>query len=180
MPGDAYSLSNPNYWLCGLVIFGAGLWTGRAVALRLMSPGSWRGVAVTVLIFVGTLALATRTQLPPPMVTAQSVMVTPNNPYGAGGGAYARPNPGGAMIPGDAAVGPAEPTCSAGPVLVSVDAANVRSSPSIAASVLEQVKYGTELQITGQSADWFKVKLPDQSEGWVAAGWVTPCANRSP
>lgn len=56
--------------------------------------------------------------------------------------------------------------------IVAVDAANVRSSPSIAASVLDQVKYGTELQITGQSADWFKVKLPDQREGWVAAGWI--------
>lgn len=56
--------------------------------------------------------------------------------------------------------------------IVAVDAANVRSSPSIAASVMDQVKYGTELQITGQSADWFKVKLPDQREGWVAAGWI--------
>jgi Flp pilus assembly protein CpaB len=56
--------------------------------------------------------------------------------------------------------------------IVAVDAANVRSSPSIAASVLQQVKYGTELQIIGQSADWFKVKMPDQSEGWVAAGWI--------
>jgi hypothetical protein len=56
--------------------------------------------------------------------------------------------------------------------VVAVDAANVRSSPSIAASVMDQVKYGTELQIVGQSADWFKVKLPDQREGWVAAGWI--------
>jgi Flp pilus assembly protein CpaB len=56
--------------------------------------------------------------------------------------------------------------------IVAVDVANVRSSPSIAAGVLQQVKYGTELQLIGQSADWFKVKLPDQSEGWVAAGWI--------
>jgi Flp pilus assembly protein CpaB len=56
--------------------------------------------------------------------------------------------------------------------IVAVDAANVRSSPSIAASVLDVMKYGTELQIVGQSADWFKVKLPDQREGWVAAGWI--------
>lgn len=60
--------------------------------------------------------------------------------------------------------------------IVAVDAANVRSSPSIAASVLDQVKYGTELQIVGQSADWFKVKLPDQREGWVAAGWIVTAA----
>jgi Flp pilus assembly protein CpaB len=60
--------------------------------------------------------------------------------------------------------------------IVAVDAANVRSSPSIAASVLDVVKYGTELQIVGQSADWFKIKLPDQREGWVAAGWIVTAA----
>jgi uncharacterized protein YgiM (DUF1202 family) len=56
--------------------------------------------------------------------------------------------------------------------IVAVDSANVRSGPSIASSVLDQVKYGTQLEIIGQSADWFKVRLPDQREGWVAAGWI--------
>jgi pilus assembly protein CpaB len=60
--------------------------------------------------------------------------------------------------------------------IVAVDAANVRSGPSIASSVIDQVKYGTELQIVGQSADWFKVKLPDQRQGWVAAGWIVTAA----
>ena len=56
--------------------------------------------------------------------------------------------------------------------IVAVDAANVRSGPSIASSVLDQVKYGTQLDIIGQSADWYKIRLPDQREGWVAAGWI--------
>ena len=56
--------------------------------------------------------------------------------------------------------------------VVAVDAANVRSSPSIASSVIDNVKYGTELEIIGQSADWFKIRLPDKREGWVAAGWI--------
>ncbi len=60
--------------------------------------------------------------------------------------------------------------------IVAVDAANVRSGPSIASSVIDQVKYGTELQIVGQNADWFKIKLPDQREGWVAAGWIVTAA----
>jgi hypothetical protein len=34
------------------------------------------------------------------------------------------------------------------------------------------MKYGTQLQIVGQSADWFKVQLPDRRQGWVAAGWI--------
>lgn len=60
--------------------------------------------------------------------------------------------------------------------IVAVDAANVRSGPSIASSIIDQVKYGTELQIVGQSADWFKIKMPDQREGWVAAGWIVTAA----
>lgn len=56
--------------------------------------------------------------------------------------------------------------------VVAVDVANVRSGPSIASSVIGDVKYGTELEIMGQSADWFRVRLPDKREGWVAAGWI--------
>jgi Flp pilus assembly protein CpaB len=56
--------------------------------------------------------------------------------------------------------------------VVSVDVANIRSGPSIASSVIDQMKYGTQLQIIGQSADWFKVQLPDKRQGWVAAGWI--------
>jgi Flp pilus assembly protein CpaB len=56
--------------------------------------------------------------------------------------------------------------------VVTVDSANARSGPSIASSVIDQVPYGTELEIVGQSADWFKVKLPDQRVAWMAAGWI--------
>jgi len=43
--------------------------------------------------------------------------------------------------------------------------------------VRQNVVYGTELQVIGQSGDWFKVELPDQSEGWVTAGWITIVGN---
>jgi pilus assembly protein CpaB len=56
--------------------------------------------------------------------------------------------------------------------VVAVDAANARSGPSVASSVVDLIPYGTELEIVGQSADWFKVKLPDQRVAWVAAGWI--------
>jgi pilus assembly protein CpaB len=56
--------------------------------------------------------------------------------------------------------------------VVAVDAANARSGPSVASSVIGQVSYGTQLEIIGQNADWFKVRLPDQREAWVAAGWI--------
>jgi hypothetical protein len=56
--------------------------------------------------------------------------------------------------------------------VIAVDAANVRSGPSIASSVVGQLPYGTQVQIVGQSADWLKIKMPDQTEAWVAAGWI--------
>ena len=56
--------------------------------------------------------------------------------------------------------------------VVSVDAANVRSGPSLDSSVIAQVKYGTQMPIIGHQADWYRVKLPDGREGYVAAGWI--------
>ena len=56
--------------------------------------------------------------------------------------------------------------------VIAVDLANVRSGPTIDASVIAQVKYGTELPILGQEKDWYKIKLPDGREGYVAAGWI--------
>jgi hypothetical protein len=54
---DGLSLCNPAYWIGGLIIFGAGLWTGRAVALRTIPPSSWRTIAGMALICAGVLAL---------------------------------------------------------------------------------------------------------------------------
>jgi len=56
--------------------------------------------------------------------------------------------------------------------VIAVDVANVRSGPTIDASVIAQVNYGTELPILGQDKDWYKVKLSDGREGYVAAGWI--------
>jgi uncharacterized protein YgiM (DUF1202 family) len=56
--------------------------------------------------------------------------------------------------------------------VVAVDSANARSGPSIASSVVDQIPYGTQVQIVGQNADWFKVLLPDQRQAWMAAGWI--------
>ncbi|MHB1133479.1 MAG: Flp pilus assembly protein CpaB [Chloroflexota bacterium] len=60
--------------------------------------------------------------------------------------------------------------------VIAVDVANVRSGPTVDSSVIAQVKYGTELPILGQDKDWYKVKLPDGKEGWVAAGWIVGSA----
>ncbi len=62
--------------------------------------------------------------------------------------------------------------------VVSVDVANVRSGPSIDSSIIARIEYGTQMPILGHQADWYRVKLPDGREGYVAAGWiVAPPAN---
>lgn len=60
--------------------------------------------------------------------------------------------------------------------VITVDVANVRSGPTVDASVIAQVPYGTELPILGQDRDWYRVKLADGREGYVAAGWITGAA----
>jgi pilus assembly protein CpaB len=64
--------------------------------------------------------------------------------------------------------------------VISVDAANVRSGPDIASSIIGKLNYGTEVPILGQEKDWFKVKLPDGREGFVAAGWIIAPQTPSP
>jgi pilus assembly protein CpaB len=57
-------------------------------------------------------------------------------------------------------------------VVVAVDAANVRAGPALAAPVVTVVPYGTALPVVGQEKDWYRVRLPDGREGYVAAGWI--------
>ena len=56
--------------------------------------------------------------------------------------------------------------------VIAVDMANVRSGPTVDASVIAQLPYGTEVPILGQDRDWYKIKLADGREGYVAAGWI--------
>ncbi|MHB8990944.1 MAG: Flp pilus assembly protein CpaB [Chloroflexota bacterium] len=56
--------------------------------------------------------------------------------------------------------------------VISVDVANVRSGPGIDSGVIAQMEYGTQMPIIGRQADWYRVKLPDGREGYLAAGWI--------
>lgn len=57
-------------------------------------------------------------------------------------------------------------------VVVAVDAAHVRAGPDLSAPPLSTVPYGTQLPVLGQEKDWYRVRLPDGREGYVAAGWI--------
>ena len=49
--------------------------------------------------------------------------------------------------------------------------ANLRRDPSLTASVVQQLKKGTQLEATLQRGDWLKVRAGDAS-GWIARGLV--------
>jgi pilus assembly protein CpaB len=49
---------------------------------------------------------------------------------------------------------------------------HVRSGPDTASSIVDTIDYGTQVPILGQVNDWYRIKLPDGREGYVAAGWI--------
>lgn len=61
--------------------------------------------------------------------------------------------------------------------VVVVDEAHLYSSPSPLSIALTQVAYGTQVDVIVRSADWFRVRLPDEREGWLAADWVVPATS---
>lgn len=48
---------------------------------------------------------------------------------------------------------------------------NVRSGPGTQYGIVLKAKIGEQYQITQQNGDWYRVSLPDKSQGWVA-GWL--------
>lgn len=56
-----------------------------------------------------------------------------------------------------------------------VNGLNVRTNPEIAADIVSLLENGATVDVIGRFVDsnWYKVRLPDGSEGWVAADFVT-------
>jgi uncharacterized protein YgiM (DUF1202 family) len=57
--------------------------------------------------------------------------------------------------------------------VVTVDAANVRAKPSLNAETIANVSKETSLEIIDEFTEttgkkWYKVKMPDGKEGWIA------------
>jgi uncharacterized protein YgiM (DUF1202 family) len=56
----------------------------------------------------------------------------------------------------------------AGPIaLVRVPSLNVRSGPSIRATIYTVIRRGTKLVVLGQQSGWYRVALPNGATGWV-------------
>nr|WP_320041625.1 DUF6515 family protein [uncultured Desulfobacter sp.] len=76
--------------------------------------------------------------------------------------------------PPDAPVDSAE---SGTQVVVTTKILNVRSGPGINHGVLTQTYMGNVLIVQGSSADWYYVRLPDNTYGWVMKSFVSMSGN---
>lgn len=57
---------------------------------------------------------------------------------------------------------------------VTADSLNVRSSTTTSSTVITKVTSGTEVEILANDGVWYKVLLPDGTEGYVSADYITP------
>ena len=68
---------------------------------------------------------------------------------------------------------PVDPADSGTHVVVTAKILNVRSGPGINHPVLTQTYMGNVLIIQGSASDWYYVRLPDNTYGWVMKAFVT-------
>nr|WP_321400512.1 DUF6515 family protein [uncultured Desulfobacter sp.] len=68
---------------------------------------------------------------------------------------------------------PVNPGNSGAQVVVTAKILNVRSGPGMNHGVLTQTYMGNVLIVQGSSADWYYVRLPDNTYGWVMKSLVT-------
>lgn len=63
-----------------------------------------------------------------------------------------------------------------GPALlfVSVAKANLRASPDTNSLILAVLRKGTKLAVVSKASQWYRVRLENGTEGWVAESVVTP------
>ncbi len=59
-------------------------------------------------------------------------------------------------------------------VAVSVGRANVRAKPDTKARILQVLSKGTRLTVVGKGNQWYRVRLANGTEGWIAESVVTP------
>jgi len=55
---------------------------------------------------------------------------------------------------------------------VVIDNSEVRLMPNRESQVIAKVRFGTKLQATGKTGDWYKVNLPSSVEGVVISGYI--------
>ncbi len=106
---------------------------------------------------------------PPPVIVQPSAPVRPEPPSASAPPPAVTPSPSGS---GPSTAPLPEPPARERPatsvLLVGVQRANLRQSPDVKARILAVLTKGTKLTVLEKSAQWYRVRLDDGKEGWVA------------
>lgn len=113
-------------------------------------------------------------QPPPPapstVPTPAPAPATPAPAPPPAGGAPARPSP----TPAREAPAPKAPAEAPKRLVVSVGQANLREKPDGKSKILQVLSKGAKLVVVGKGNQWYRVRLDNGREGWVAESVVTP------
>lgn len=74
---------------------------------------------------------------------------------------------------------PPAPATNEGTIVIVDDATNIRNAPSTDAKVVLRANEGEEFTILGVEDNWYKIKLKDGTEAFVA-GWIVATKGNSP
>jgi N-acetylmuramoyl-L-alanine amidase len=59
-------------------------------------------------------------------------------------------------------------------LIISVGQANLREKPDAKSRILQTLSKGTKLVVVSKGNQWYRVRLDNGREGWVAESVVTP------
>lgn len=95
-------------------------------------------------------------------------------PPPAPGPPSAKPRPPAAPAPPPAPESPAPTTDSPAVLLIGVPMANIRGGGDTKSRIIKSLRMGTRLTVIGRENHWYRVRLEDGTEGWVAESVTSP------
>ncbi len=101
---------------------------------------------------------------PTPAPAAQAAPAPPPPSPAPAPAAAAPPGPAPAAAPAPAAQPPAVPRA----MVISAVRANFRAGPGTSAKIVAVLRKGTRVEVLEERDQWYRVKLADGREGWIA------------
>jgi len=130
------------------------------------------GVGAAALLLAGCeSAPPARSEAPPPAAAAQ-VAPAPSPPAPAPAPASAAPAPPPGPPAGQESAAQARPASKA--AVIKTAQANFRAGPGTSAKIVAVLRKGTRVEVLEERDHWYRVKLADGREGWIAESVAAP------